>query len=456
MARYQYPNAGDLLFFAAEAAEQRMGLPGATAHFQLELANRLDIERLRHAVAALWRVYPATAARPELSLRTGRPRWRLDGARRDPRRIVRLHELAADAQSTLHGAVEELFNTGLNLQRRPPVQFHVFRRPRAGDVLIMRCTHALADGRGCLRMLEELDRLWREGPDLSTLRSAGDELRNDLDALIAEVPLRRRLELLRESMRSATPGRQPGIQLARDRIPRKLGRLYFAIRQLDARDLDTVRRHATQLGEGARLSDYLRASGIAALHAVLPKPVGWPWRYTMMNYIDNRRHRPGAVCWNFTSALPIAVPAWMAPDRRQVARHMRAQMTAHRTAQTAVRDAVTLRLVTRLPTACFGALIRSGFAIGSSPAARMGMRLPLSLPFGILGGFGRPMPTFCGATLENGYAYRTVIPQPGYAVDLTLLDDRLNVVGAGLESRVSRATLNALLDRFVQTVLQPL
>ncbi|MFQ5806806.1 MAG: hypothetical protein ACE5I3_10190, partial [Phycisphaerae bacterium] len=75
------------------------------------------------------------------------------------------------------------------------------------------------------------------------------------------------------------------------------------------------------------------------------------------------------------------------------------------------------------------------------------------LPLGLVGPFSRPTPTFCGIELDNYYGFATPRPQPGFAVDVNTTEERLNISGACYESRVSLATLAALLDGFVAALL---
>lgn len=452
MARYQHPNPGDLLFFAADAAQRRVGLPGTTAHIHLHLRGQLDLALLQRAIAGLHRVYPVLAARCAISPRTGWPRWRLDATPPAPGQVVHVH---AVSDNQLHPCIETLLNEPIDFVRRVPLELHIFRGPPAGDMLVMRWTHTLMDGGGGLTILQELDRLYRETPDLSALQTRGDERRDDFRQMLARIPWTRRINTLLTLLSRRGVGRGAGVQISPARSSQLGTHLRYVVRQLTPEKARLVRDNAARVCPTARPSDYVRASALRALHQMMPQPLPRAGRYTLMNYIDNRRHQPGAVCWNFTTALPIEVPVCLAHDRRRVAESIRAQMEAHRAADTATRDALNLWLITRPPTAYIAAIIRADFGTHGTPAARIGMRMPLSLPLGIMGPFAQPLPTFCGVEVANYYAFRAPVPQPGFAVDVHLTEDRLNVVGTCLESCVPLETLTALVDRFVDALLDP-
>ncbi len=453
MRRYLEPNPADLTFFAADDAMRRMGLPGATAQGQLHLAGELDVPAFTHAVTALWRVFPVLAARRELNLFTGRPRWRLDGPRPDPRRVIRLHTLAEHTSAAVHAKCEDLLNTPLRAFDVAPLQFDIVRGDEHGDILLVRWPHALMDGRGYQRVLVELDRLFREQPDPTTLTSAGQEDRDDFGDLLRSLPWPKRRALLRAGLQPDTPRRKPGRQLALTPLPARPGRLRYVLRVLEPAEMRQVAQNAAQVCPDARLSDYLRATGLRALDELVRPYRGAPRDYTFMSYIDGRRTHPDVICHNFTVALPIAVPVHLAPHRTAVAAYVRQQMDAHRRAETDLREALSAWLTTRLPTAYLAALVRAAFPPGARPRPQMGVRCPMSLPFGLLGDFTPSLTTLCGQTLRHFYYVRTVVPQPGFGLDLQVLANRLAIVTGGLESRVPVPTLQRLLDRFIALLL---
>ena len=456
MARYQHPNPLDLMFFAADAALRRMGLPGSHAHVHVELAGELDLPKFRSTVAALHRRYPVLAARQCLELATGRPRWRLDAPKPNLERVVRLHRVEPATEARLHEQLNTLFTLPVDATTQPPMQFHVFRGLARGDVLVLRWPHALLDGRGALMLLDELDRLWSvdAGTDVDAVRSAGDELRNDYPALLDDRSVLDRLKLI-APRKSVTRRRgKPVVRLASASAMRPAGPLRFIVRNLTAEQTRAVRAHAAALEPTARLSDFIRASALRAMGASLPEPPPPNAVYTMLSYLDGRRQRPGAVCWNLTAAVPLTVPATIVEDRARVATLLRAQMTAHLADRTALRHYATMWLMTRPPTAYVAALIRAGLGGGARGERPVLARLLPSLPLGILGPSERGLARLCGVPVHNYHAFRTVLPEHGFALDVNMTAERLNVSGVCLTAQVTVETLAALMDRFVANLLE--
>lgn len=455
MARYQHPNPLDLLFFAGEHALRRAGLPGAHLHMHLELGGLLNLDRFRHAVRALHRVYPVTGARQQVSLCTGHPRWRLDGPPPDLRHVVHLHRVTPPIDEQLQDQIGRLFAAPLDTVRRPPVQFHVFRGMPRGDVLILRWPHTLMDGRGAYRILEELDRLYEEAPELHTLHSAGDERRADFAQLLSRYPLPRRLQMLGALRRdaNATPGKV--VQLAAGPVRRPLGAMRTLFRFLTPDDTQHVAENARRLAGTWPTGDYLRACAVRALSRIMPAPVPPDAVYTTNALLDNRRKAAPAVCWNLSSALPVAVPAAAAQDCARMTRLFRRQMIAHVRARSALRYYAAFSLLTRPPTACVAAAMK-GRLLGLGGGDRdLGLTAAPSLRLDFIGPFSRPLPTFCGVELRNHYGYSTLLPRPGFALHVNLTHTRLNISGVCLESRVPPTTLSQFIDLFIATLIEP-
>ncbi|MFQ5807699.1 MAG: hypothetical protein ACE5I3_14735, partial [Phycisphaerae bacterium] len=362
LARYQYPNPLDLMFFAADAAARRMGLPGIYIHAVFDLRGRLDVGAFERALAALYRLYPTVGARRELSALTGRPRWRLDATPVDPARVVQVHAVVPATQERLRRQIEDLVATQVDSLSPQPVRFHVFRGLAGGDVLVMRWPHALMDARGGTLVLEEIDRLYREAPDPKTLRSAGDERRNDYEQLLARTPRVRRAKMILDWMTTSRAREAEAVQLGQSPASARVGRPRYILRHLTPEQTRQIRDNALRVCGFGRFGDFLRACAIRALHAIRPEPVAPEALYTTLNLINNRKRRQrGPVCWNLTSALPIAVPAGLADDRRLVAELIREQMVGHLASETALRGLASLSMLMRVPTAVAAAAIHAAW-----------------------------------------------------------------------------------------------
>lgn len=452
--RFQYPNPVDLLYFAADEAARRIGLPGPHVHIHLELRGRLDLEGFRRALAALYRRYPAVGARRDLSMLTGRPRWRLGDPAPDLRRVLRVHTVGPATETQLHRQIEQLFTTHLDSVNLPPVHFHIFRGLPRGDVLVMRWSHALMDARGGFLILEALDRLFHRAPDPNTVSSAGDELRDDFARILAQAAPQRRAKMVLERMTGSGAPDAVGVQLDPGPLPPHLGPMRYLRRYLTPAQTHRAHENSRPVLGSARFSDFLRACAIRAFHHLMPKPLAPGTLYTMKALINHRNRRQGAVCWNLINALPIAVPARLAEDRALVAKLIRRQMAGHLAAETAIRQYAALRLLTRLPTAWVAALLKGDLSARRGAAPLRPSTTP-SLLLGVIGPFSRPMSTFCGVELLNYYSFGAVQPRPGLLVDVNVTEHGLNVTGVCFESWIGTEILATLLDRFVAELLEP-
>jgi hypothetical protein len=444
------------MFFSADEAARRLGLPGINIHIFLDLGSRLEVEGFRRALAALCRVYPAVAARREISLLTGHPRWRLDTPEPDLRRVVRVHTVEPVTEHELHRRIEDVCATRIDLDRLAPVQFHIFRGLPRGDVLLMRWPHALMDARGGMFIVEEIDRLHRETPDPDTLASARDEDRDDYSAIFAGVPFARRVGMILDRTRGADQPSGAVRRLTLKSASPRCGRLRYVWRPLTPLQTLHVRDNALRICGFGRFGDHLRACAIHALHQAMPKPANSMEVYTTLNLIDSRKRRQrGPVCRNLTSALPLAVPVRLADERRAVADLIRDQMLVHIESQETLRQCVALSMLMRVPTAIAAAVAKRGWVSKKPRSAGWGLAPTPSLPLGFVGPFARPMPTFCGIELSNYYGFATARPLPGFAVDVNATEDRMNITASCFESSVPTEALATLVDRIVAALLDP-
>jgi hypothetical protein len=452
-ARVQRPNPIDLMFFAADQAQRRCGLPGANIQSVLELGGTLNVDRLRAALGLIVRRYPVLGARPCVSLWTGRPYWCLD---RPVPPGVHVRHVSPATDDALRQAGEDVFAVPVARWPQPPVEFTVLRAAGRGDHLVMRFPHALMDARGAMTVLDELDRLDMERPAAADLATVGDERRRDYAAQFDGLTLGERLGLLGGGPLPlpAAPGGGGLFQLAGDPIPRDLGRVRYTVRALSAADLQRAQDNALRACGPARFGDFLRACGLIALHRLCGRSVSPGTLYSTYNLLDIRPRRANPVCWNLTSSLPLAIPARLAVDRRTVADLLREQMLGHLAARTALRSFARLTLLMQPPTAAVAAVIHAGWQPGRRPRPQHGAAPTPSLPLGLIGRFARPMRTFCGVPLVSSHGFRTPLPDTGFALDANMTDTGMNITGAWLEARVDGAMVGALLDELVGVLLE--
>jgi hypothetical protein len=455
LARYQQLNPLDYMFFVGNEVRRRLGLPGVDIQLLLEMKGSLDLEGFKRALRGLYRIYPATGGRLERSAVSGQPRWRLD-VEPEWRRAVRVERLSPGTPGQLHVQSERLLRSGLDLERGPLLQFHLFRGMGSGDVLAMRWPHALMDARGGMIVLEELQRLYEEKPALESLKSVGDELRDDVGELIAGLSPVKRTRALFEGARGGTPPGCKDVRLAVGPAVNDARGLHYLLRRLSVEQTQRVQDASLRVCGFARMGDYVRACALRALHRTiarrLPKNAG----YSTMQLVDNRKRRQQApVCRNFFSALPVYVPAAIVDDRRATADVISTSTAQALSAGLVASRYAALERMSRVPVSVLAELmLRAQRADPGSVLAR-GLGKAPSLPMGFMGTLSRPLPTFCGAEWVDGYGSGVILPHEGFGLNLAWSNDlkRLNVTATYFEPRVTKQAMSAFLDHFFEALL---
>ena len=457
MARYQQLNPLDYMFFVGNEVRKRLGLPGVNIQLLLELGAPLDLAGFQRALAGLHRLYPATAARLERAAVSGRPRWRLD-VEPDLRRAVHVRRLSPGTPEELHLQSERLLRGRLDAEQGPALQFHLFRGLAQGDVLVMRWPHALMDARGGMILLEELQRLYEEKPDPGSLTSVGDELRDDVAELIAELSPLERMRTLLGGALGKLPADWEDARLGRGPVVNDGRGLHYLVRRLGVEQVQQVRDASMRMCGFARMGDYVRACAIQALHHTIPQPLPPQVGYSTRQLVDNRKRRQRApVCHNFFSALPVYVPAAIADDRRATA-DMISESTAQALASGLIaRRYAAMERMSRVPMSIMAALMARALRADPRSLLARGLGNAPSLPMGFLGSFSRPLPAFCGAQWLDSYGIGVILPHEGFGLNLTTPNDpdRLNVTATYFEPRVTRAVMSSFLDRFVEALMDP-
>ncbi len=456
MARYAEPNPQDRIFFAYDRALKRLGLPGILIQVHLRMRGPVDVEGLRRILPAVWRQYPATAARLQQDPVNGNPRWRLDVPQPDPQCVVRVHRLTPATEQEFHRRTEDLLRQPLNLAHQPPVQFHIFRGLPAGDVVTVRWPHAFMDVRGSTLLLEDIDTLYRDPPDMAALTSLGDEQRHDFDALIAVGGLREQWRLMMGNRRPRDPHPPRDLFLPTEPIRLPLGRIRHTVRLLTPEQTQQTQEAALRVCGFARFGDFVRATALRALHRVMgdrPRPGD---TYSTLNLLDHRKRRQrGPVCQNLFSGLPMRIPAALAENRRAAADELRRQTEQIVASDGIVRHLLTVRTLARLPVAALAEGMYMNMRPGGAVALPVALGTPPSIQVGFSGASPSASPTFCGAAWDKVYGIGIPPPLSGFAVDLNLTGGRLHLTATYYETRIPSHTMDTLMDDLAASLQDP-
>lgn len=428
-------NPLDITFGRIDEAWRRCGLPGVDIHLHLAFDGRIDVERLALAYVKLLKRYPIVDA-----VRCA-DRWHAAPA---PRPHGAIHEVpAADFNRT----AEVLLNSRIE-GAAPPLQMHIIRGDDAGDRLIVRWPHALADARGGVTLLEEIARLDRDRTPMGGLASAGDELRDDFGALDMNA---RGSEDARPGARHGGKSTHPILHLASSR-PLPGERVGLEVRTLTPDQTRAAIAASVQACGIARFADYLRATGIAVLDSLIPAQTPPDAAYSTIHLVDNRKRRDAApVCHNVFSTIPVIIPAAIAQDRAAVGDLIQSAARAALERGDPAARLRKLRLLARLPHALV-ARTMAWMLLSGRRWLPTGLASAPSLPLGFIGPPGRDLADFCGARLDGIYGVRVPSLHAGYAVNLNLAEDRLTIAMSFFEPRLPRSLAVEFVNRLAARV----
>lgn len=446
-AAYHVPNALDRMFFAFDYAAWRMNMPGAFVHFHLETGGQVDPTRLRRALACVYRRHPATGARLERSPVLGAPRWRLRSAHDPAEPAVELHEAGAPHDAQGAAVAKLLLNQRIDTTFKPPLQLHVIRGDAGCDLIVMRHPHALMDGRGSFRIIEEIDRFYREEADPDSIVPAREERRDELADLLTFRPVPARDSHGKSEMRH-----RPPVQLPMGPEVRHVGALRWSVRRLTLDQCADIQAIARRVCPDARFGAFLRATALRALRPWVEHDRPRPMKYTVPYLMEGRKPPfETPVCRNLYSLERMSVPAETVKDRAAVARSLHEQ-----TARMLERGFVTRHLlntvrISRLPTAVLGSMSLRSFRNGPARWQRGQAAYPPSLPMGFMQTLPEDFDTFCGVKLEHVYAFRPPLPRVG--VGFQVFADRGSMTLCGLSFAYREEMMNAYLDQLVLDLL---
>lgn len=162
-------NPMDRIVLAIDDVMREQGGAGFETQAFLFLDDRIDVDRLRRAVARLARRHPVIAARLVRPSRPYEPHWSFHSAGIN---AVREHWLESSDPETVLSLAADLMGAPRDLSKDDPLSFHVIHGADGRDVVVIQYNHVLMDIYAVVPCLAEIDRLTSE---------EGDESRSDLE-----------------------------------------------------------------------------------------------------------------------------------------------------------------------------------------------------------------------------------------------------------------------------------
>lgn len=432
----------------AHEGMRRLGHPGFQCQTHVWMDGRLDVAAFRNALSALRANYPVIVSRLARDEKRV-PFWQFEAGREVD---FAEHTLADDSREAVWRFAEQIFEKPLNLDERDPIGFHLLHLPEGRDVLLVRFSHVLMDGKGPEFTLSEINRLFTNcesgGPDSTrasndqTMPQAVSTCADELAAHLKRIGFRKRVTSAMQVVRSQIKMPIRSAVLARGDITQWAhGPFRIQVREMDEdrtkRAIDRVRR----LCGFANLSPAVLASTFRALREFTDKPIG---------------PRTG-----FKTDVPLNLrpPGKIQPVFRNYMSFIQMSARPHELAD---RDALTKKL-----NAYMREQIRRGVDIGTmqmmslmAPREKLLARHlldrmrsdPISLGFGFLGPVLPGLETFCGRHVDWLYSMNASISPPGMVMQVNQFRGRMNLVMTYIGDKVP----DELANQFAEFIMDDL
>jgi hypothetical protein len=416
-------------------ALRSVGHPGLICQTQVWCAGRLDEARLSAALAALCRRHPVLGARLVQEDHLTAVFWQFQGGGTCP---LHVRELPGAGEAAVLDQAEKLMAGPLDVCRDPPVAFHLFRRPGAGDVLVASFSHILMDGRAPELLLYELDRL-AGAPDADPAPPD-----REVDLLAAEMARSsgwRRFRGLLAYARTSWRHRDEPMTIALPDLPLwVVGPVRIALRSLGRADTDRLAARLRKLCGYESLAAAVLASGFRATAACTPRRYGPRARcrtFTPINLRHPSARRP--IFRNLLSAVTVSAAREELADRDRLTRALNAQV------RDGLRRGEDLGLLRML------ALLRRGSGL------RRAMLKPelrqRTFGFSFHGRGVAGFDSLAGTPIDRLFTLVTDAYPPGIQLQVNQCAGRLDLSLAYAADAVPEAVANTFLDVLVDDLL---
>ncbi len=156
----QVLNAADRFMQVAHDTLRTHGHSGFQCQTHVWFSGRVNAGRLRAAIGRLGRAYPVITSRLVVpSDRKMAPFWRY---RREAVAELREHALDARDAAGAWRYAERMFDESYDLAEHDPLSFHLLHLADGRDVLLLRFSHSLMDGKAPEFVLRELNRCFED------------------------------------------------------------------------------------------------------------------------------------------------------------------------------------------------------------------------------------------------------------------------------------------------------
>jgi hypothetical protein len=437
-------NAVDRLMLSAHHSLREIGHSGFHCQTHLWLRERLDVPALKNALSRLSLRYPVMTSRLVESNGANGPYWQFQ-----PGAVCNLHEAMLDRSDSdsVWQYASDLFAGPLDHDRMDPAAFHLLHLPDGRDVLMMRFSHVLMDGKAPELVLKALEDC-HQAPDarhsaerhqhvgLCQPCRNGDVMASHLNGFNRLRRYRAALRVVsnhfRASARSVT-------LVPSNAMERPMEHYGIEVRSLDAPQTKAILDRAERLCGFTNLTPTVLASIFRAAGRLS---------------LDKRCTRP---CFRTDVPLTLRPPGSSEPIFRNLVSFI--QMSA-RESELGDRDRLTQILHSQMRDQLrrridlgnlqmMAALSRHRWLLRRFILAHV-RKHPFTLDFCFMGPVAEGLERFCGRDVDWLHTLNTTTSPRGVALQVNLFRGRMNLVMTYVSKCMPRDLAHAFLDTIVE------
>lgn len=439
-------NAADCLMLSAHNSLREIGHSGFHCQTHLWLRERLDVRALKNALSCLSRQYPVMTSRLVESGGNG-PYWQFR-----PGAMCNLHEASLDRNDTdaVWRYASDLFAAPLDHDRIDPAEFHLLHLPDGRDVLLMRFSHVLMDGKAPELVLKKVKCCLQKqaaGQPIENHENGragrpsqnGDEMTTHLNGFKRSRRYRAALRVVSDHLAMSSRS----VTLVPSNASQPSMEFYgIDVRSLDESQTKIIMDRSQRLCGFLNLTPTVLASVFRAagrLTAGQQKK-----RSCFQTDVPLTLRPPGKsepVFHNIISFIQMSAEESDLNDRNRLTRVLHAQM---RNQLRRHIDLGNLQMMT--------ALSRHQWLLRKYIVAHI-RKHPFTLDFCFMGPVSEDLERFCGQPVDWLYTLNTTTSPRGVALQVNLFRGRMNLVMTYISKSIPKTLANSFLDAITEDLL---
>lgn len=155
-------NPLDIALRSVDQTIRGMGYPGFDTQMLVWLSRRIDVGRLRNAIARLAIRHPVVTARLVEPGASAGSYWQFQS---DVPAMLHEIDVPTDDEQSVLDCAARLLSRPCPPEVNPPLRFHLLHRPGSQDVLLLQYNHSLMDNSATPLVVKELDHLSQSAGD---------------------------------------------------------------------------------------------------------------------------------------------------------------------------------------------------------------------------------------------------------------------------------------------------